>query len=526
MPGHEGQLPLVVRDLGSALRPADPGAPWADLELPAEHPLPPSLAGELTDVPLTILNEGGTVEVVHGAAAGLGDCPPPPAEVELVVLASAAAMLGRHERLVDAVVAARRRAGHARLLYTPGAAMPHNLALLAYMGVDVVDDVRCLLEGSRDHRLTPELPPVPGPSAPDGPQDADEANRMALRRELSLVRHAIEAGQLRELVEVRVRTEPWQLAALRHLDGRYADLLEARCPVHRDAPLLAVSREAFHRVEVTAWTRRLLDRYRPPESARVLVLLPCSARKPYSASRTHRVILARLREVPNRAAVHEVILTSPMGLVPRELERTYPAAHYDISVTGEWFPEEQERMELLLNHVRLVGGYDAVISHMGRGLPFLEDDPRVLHTRARGEGPLDHGALSALTELVGQAAAQAETADWRGRDLENVTGLARFQLGATAAEALLRGARLKGRRPAWRVAGSDGGQRAMVVPKRGLLSLTLAGGEALASAGTNRVQMDDFDLRGDLFAVGVVDVDEGIRPQGTGGRGVVTRWPP
>jgi archaeosine synthase len=52
----------------------------------------------------------------------------------------------------------------------------------------------------------------------------------------------------------------------------------------------------------------------------------------------------------------------------------------------------------------------------------------------------------------------------------------------------------------------------MVVPARGRISLTLHGAGLIADTAHNRVWMDDFDLRGDLFAVGVVDADPLIRP--------------
>ncbi len=38
------------------------------------------------------------------------------------------------------------------------------------------------------------------------------------------------------------------------------------------------------------------------------------------------------RAIAGRA--HELIITSPLGLVPRELECIYPAGHYDLPVTG------------------------------------------------------------------------------------------------------------------------------------------------------------------------------------------------
>ena len=45
-----------------------------------------------------------------------------------------------------------------------------------------------------------------------------------------------------------------------------------------------------------------------------------------------------INEISNyRSSLHELIVTSPVGLVPRELENSYPASSYDIPVIGIWY---------------------------------------------------------------------------------------------------------------------------------------------------------------------------------------------
>ena len=510
-PGAGDDL-LVVRDLGSSLRPTGAGAEWAHLEIPAEQMLPPSLADELDHVPLTTgkANEG-PVEVVHGASLRLGNEEGPTEGVEWTVLASAASLASHPNRFVDALAATRARAGPARVLYLPGVATPRNLALLVYMGADVVDDVMCRLETARGRLLRPELGHlhVPGDLSP---REVAARNLELMRHEVALVREAIEHAALRELVEVRVRSEPWQVAALRRLDRRHKDRLLPFCPVHRDHPLLALTRESMHRIEVTTWVDTILDRYSPPPSAKVLLLLPCSARKPYCQSRTHRRISDALSGVRNRWAVHEVILTSPLGAVPRELERMYPAAHYDIPVSGDWFPDEVERMRTMVDHVRKMGAYDVVIDHLGEGLDFLKEDGAVIRSRREGEGALDRKALDRLAKLVSEAAWNAPRVEAKARKMEDAASIARVQFGVPAAGLLLDGATVEGRPPVYRIMSKLGGQRGMVVPGKGRISLTLDGASGIADTARIRVWMDDFELKGDLFAVGVKDADPGIRP--------------
>lgn len=57
----------------------------------------------------------------------------------------------------------------------------------------------------------------------------------------------------------------------------------------------------------------------------------------------------------------------------------------------------------------------------------------------------------------------------------------------------------------------DGVQLGMLTPERGMLSLTMEGGEVLREQDINIVRMGDFDLGGNLFAVGINDADERIR---------------
>ncbi len=511
-PGVEG--PLLVRDLGSSFRPlhGSPGhGDWSHLEIPPEVPLPPSLADQLDEVPLTVVDGDGIVEVVHAASSRLDQAAPPDGRVEWVVMASAASLSARPDRFIDAVLAARRRAGPGRLLYLPGVATPRSLALLTYLGADVVDDVQCRLDAARGRLARPELGHVHRPGDLTM-EELGSRNLDIMRQEVELVREGVDHSALRELVEVRVRSEPWQVAALRRLDRHHSDALLPYAPVHRDRPLFALTRESLGRIEVTSWVGTMLERYRPPASARVLVLLPCSARKPYSQSRSHRRMADAMAGVGNRATVLEVILTSPLGAVPRELERTYPAAHYDIPVSGDWYAEEVDRMRLLVEAIREGGEFPHVVSHMGPGLAFLEDDPSVVGTREGDEGALDGDALKRLARETAEGTSTVPKVQWRERSAEDVASLARFQFGPEAAEALMRDARVVGRYPGHKVKGPDGVQRASVVPARGRLSLTLAGAEVLASAGGNRVWMDDFELRGDLFAVGVLDVDPGLRP--------------
>ena len=67
----------------------------------------------------------------------------------------------------------------------------------------------------------------------------------------------------------------------------------------------------------------------------------------------------------NHNSAHEVMVTSPLGLVPRDLEEVWPAGHYDIPVTGDLTQDESTRVTKMLDAIIAKNNYRVVINHSG-----------------------------------------------------------------------------------------------------------------------------------------------------------------
>jgi hypothetical protein len=82
---------------------------------------------------------------------------------------------------------------------------------------------------------------------------------------------------------------------------------------------------------------RIPQDYAPPEGKKVLLIVPCSGEKPYSASRTHAFLRARLQErLGIRAdAVHKVTLSGLYGPVPEEYETEEPILRYEYRLVAQ-----------------------------------------------------------------------------------------------------------------------------------------------------------------------------------------------
>jgi archaeosine synthase len=449
---------------------------------------------------------------------------------DLIILANARALWQDGRPFVRALAQLRQHVGSRPLLWTPRVGLPHRLAFLHWAGVDIVDMTEGLVAAARGMFLDPALGaltlearseracPCPGcQSEPMGSLDAHA--REIFRLEHRRVRAVLREGRLRELVEARLTAEPALAEMLRYADRDWGPLLEERTPVVDGRRRNYVLREAQRRPEVRRFLARVRDRYRPPPSKRILLLVPCSRTKPYRSSPSHRRFARAFDELPTAPWVHVVSVSSPLGLVPRELEDVFPARHYDIPVTGEWDEGEQAAVRAALARLLETGAYTQVVLHLDpEEYAFLAASvPDRLRPRwtVLADRPTSPESLRALREAVRTAELGADPPRIGRLPMvkEGLEALARFQFGPEAASLLFAPpVRLEGR--PWRQRLTDGGSTTLATwqEERGLFQLTVAGGQRLLAARVLWVEIDSgVSLTGDLFAPGVRAADPGIR---------------
>jgi archaeosine synthase len=436
------------------------------------------------------------------------------AKQDVLALQNTVEFLRYPRRFATTMSVLRQEAGYQRAIYTPLLATPANLPLLVHLGVDLADTLRVQYDTvkGRFHSSDGTLPvealeewPCLCPACEK--RDLGEHNLRQLLAEIRRVRLAIRGGWLRELVERRLANDPWITATLRELDLRQYPWQELHAPV-TGALLKAYSPASLHRPEVKRFRRRLSERYRRPPSAPILLLLPCSARKPYSTSRSHRLFRMAIRSGGNPWAIHVVVVTSPLGLVPLELQLAYPAQHYDVPVTGDWSREEAGILEEDLPVFLARHRYEAVVSHLGPEAEIVNgliDD--VLET---SDGtPRSPESLDRLETTLRELTSDLPPVSPGQRRAEELAAMAAFQFGS-GAEALVAGCTTRGRYPYWRLM-RKGTQLAALTGERGMLALTLEGARALSSLNLGWVEIDDFYPEGNVFAVGVEAAHEDLR---------------
>ncbi|WP_457550848.1 archaeosine synthase subunit alpha [Archaeoglobus sp.] len=388
-------------------------------------------------------------------------------------------------------------------LYTVALAKPSNIPLLFYMGVDIFDNILAIVKGYQGIYMTEfeeidadkvKEPMCCCPSCVNGDFSEEglaKHNTFVMKRVLNMsVRE-----NLRNFVEAWVKFDPNLTAMLRFFDK----LNQAYHPRFSKARVVMTTEHSFTRPEVRYFLSRAVDCYEPKGKA--LLILPCSAKKPYSKSRSHTVIRRALGEVWKRG-IEEVIVSSPL-VVPRVYELTYPAVNYDVAVSGDWSRDEVEFVSEWLSRFVEKGNFEVVIGHVVGGYKEVVERTAerlgidVVWTAERDV--TDQSSLRRLKEVI-------ESYEFEGYSLYKsmFNHMLRYQFDFD-----FEIKRVRGKYP--NLEFYVDGRVARIDLNYGCLDIDLALAKHLIKK-AYYVEIDDFKPKGTIFAVGVKKADERIRP--------------
>ena len=427
--------------------------------------------------------------------------------VPSIIILTDAPQLANQKGLLSEALFILRTRFPSSLIWTPGIGGPDNCAILTWMGVDLFDLARSRHASSLGVILSEN-----GPREVEESIDEDSSMSsqiIAWKNSLAATRSAIRQGNLRELVEKQAISSPRSVERLRIHDARMSSLdgsvsglsrvkgqfHELRCHSYssRDDPL------------IQDWRQRVSLDHTPPEhQSKVLVLLPCSATKPYRLSSSHK----RFSRSITSNAVHEVIVTAPLGLVPRELEDIWPAGNYDIPVTGDWDSDELIVIRKMISEYTSRNNYLRIINHSG--IEITSESLEIIDTR-KGLTAGSTEALENLNQIIEQSVEEFNLINVKESKhrLGKLRALSRFQHGT---DKWLDGTGIQGRPPIFTIR-KDGTQLALWNPRLGRFSFTKACLPLLEESGEfpEAHLMPGFDWRGDLFSSNVIDFKGSIR---------------
>ncbi len=464
--------------------------------------------------------------VIHGskypglrkeAANALKDRP-------ILVIADGAKLIRNPRLAVEIITGIRETVSPNTALYLPSAP-PKMFYILSYMGIDLFDVSGCIMEACDNRIVTSrgsfhldeirEIPCTCGVCRDKDPDDlAGDFHGIACHnfytafRIIKEIREAIRGGALRNLVEETSSCSVRSMSMLRILDREKQDFLERYTPISARR-MATITTESLNRPEIERWRARIKTRYRPPDDAKLTVLLPCSKKKPYSKSKSHRQFQRYIkRGAKGRIGlVHEVVLTSPLGIVPRELECVFPAAHYDTPVTGHWSAEEKDIAVSLIKDY-MEKSKTEIIAHVGGA---YQDICRALDIHLTGfEDVLLDESLKKLESEVRDRLEGFEPIrrGQKDRQIEALKKLCDFQFGPGSSRYLIKeGTKIRRHQLFY-----DGRQIAAINPRTGYLAISPEGGRLLKGYGRYQVEVSFKPETNSIFSVGVDNADRGIRP--------------
>ena len=346
-------------------------------------------------------------------------------------------------------------------------------------------------------------------------------NERIFQKKIREIRAALKKNDLRGYIEKEIQINPFSAGALRLLDKEWSEWLIARTPTWSSIPVKSITSYGFTRPSILAFQRRIKERFSISASKKVVVILPCSARKPYSESKSHQKFRDAITSANNNKIgyIQELILTSPLGVIPRELELVYPAAHYDIPVTGDWSQEEKQiAIDLLVETLTNVSSDITIIAHVtGEYIELCEAAEKVLkrsfiYTSADSKTTASNSLTNLTNEL--QKILDPLPPMSFSFDTERIQKVTDYQFGKGIGEAMFpEKYTLKGRPPLPYKIIRKNQQQGVIHFLTGKLTLSMKSGEILAIKRKYFVMFEGEKLEGStLFAVGVKEADPEIRP--------------
>lgn len=262
----------------------------------------------------------------------------------------------RYDKLVDLIMTAKINLPIERPVHLFGAGHPSMFSLAVALGCDMFDSASYVLYAKDDrymtsfgtrrlHELREKVCVCPACdkftlkeiiSLP-----SDERFNLIARHnlhlcldEIQVIKQAIHEGRLWELVEVRTRTHPRLLEGLKKLRN-YRMYLEKYSPMIKPHAIFYSGPESLLRPEVTRHLMKL-NTIPVPSAAEILIVLPEPPKRPFGRTKEQRKYRKIIRGVFLGYAlrkVHICTVSKFFGLVPMELDETYPLAQHEVPRT-------------------------------------------------------------------------------------------------------------------------------------------------------------------------------------------------
>ena len=453
-------------------------------------------------------------------------------ECSLYAVLGLSSLLNNQRKLSKTLVFLREKISPDIALYLPGPIASGLHSFLVYSGIDLFDNSLAYFTSRKGYFLTNDgiystqnHPQCFCQYCSEATSNLFKHNELILKNSISKVRFSLEENTLRTLVEKDVHNKVSFSAALRNYDNLYSTNFSSRSPLIVSSPLICTGEESLNRPVVSEFRNRIKNRFVPDPSARIILLLPCSAKKPYSFSRSHMLYRGAIKKGGKGifSILSELIITSPLSVVPRELENIYPAKYYDIPVAGYWTSDEinltsmllkevlsyYEKESIIINHMH-GEGYDDIVQNIKNDLSF-----EVINT-AIDSSPTSSKSLSMLSKTLQELISNkfSPQTNVPPTSIRRLKSVADFQYGLGVGDILFSEAiKIKGKYPKDLQIFREKDHIGYLNTKTGYLSIYPKTADIISSISKNILEFGANQVKGsNIFAPGCLSADEQILP--------------
>ncbi len=403
-------------------------------------------------------------------------------DFDLIILKNINDLMFDSKKAAYFLINLRKNLSEGQLVYVQGVATPNLGAFLAYFGIDLIDTSFAKIASTKGYYTL------------DSFYAQNEIFDSFDRFEKALYDFRVHAKNYNILnyIEWISYSNPALYAILKRIYLNYYQDIERY--VDLDGKKNIYTDISFFRPNVRQFVDRVA-KLKYPDSDCVL-LIPCTAKKPYSRSKTMQKLK---RNVNKFNFVQKFVLTSPLGVVPYQLQNSYPANSYDIPVTGDWSYEEKNRLLVLLDKILSQYKSKKIICHCGQ--PYLD-----ICKELKGYNlvfTFEDKLTSSLDSLNGELS-ECST---KVKLIDDLGVLFNYQFGFDS-HLFFEDTKIVGRLNK-RILDKNDKILATLDHKRGLFSLTLDGAKKISDK-IKSVKID-FNLKSNtVFAVGVLDASDNI----------------
>ncbi len=312
--------------------------------------------------------------------------------------------LARYRKIIELIIEIRGNLDNNLVLMVSGKLVSNYLPILIYLGFDLIDSSYLLsisLENYYDsiESLLPiyKMKFLPcNCSSCNGKLGALLGDKHSIEKIDLLCYHNLitinnymkktlqylHTEDIRAFIEKTSFNDLNFISLLKILDKNYFKYIKGYTKlIQKNKIINCLGPSSYYRPDFVHFRNKVINNFEPENWTKLIIIFPCSAKKPYSQSKSHRIFQKITRKYPEFPTIQEIILTSPLGAIPRQLEDIYPVNSYDISVTGEWNEEEIEiASDMLYN---LLIKYDKgipIICHLDGGyLEIIEEAKKNLN---------------------------------------------------------------------------------------------------------------------------------------------------